>query len=229
MCNRNSNLPQSVTDKLAELRKMEETHFRLIAAILEADGGREFPLDFLARAVVNRSLYLIEGFAVMVELRNYLCAAPLIRLQLDSVLRFFATSLVDDPHAIALQMLAGQQLGRLKSKDGQRLTDRYLHEQLTKLYPWASSVYERTSGLIHLSDSHLLAPATEVDEAERTVTWGIGRGVDREWKEEEMCEAVDAFNAATKALLNMCASWFVAKRKAGEERARHSAPAKTNR
>jgi hypothetical protein len=60
-----------------------------------------YPLDFLALAVLNRSLCLLSGFATLLDSKNLISAAPLTRLQLDNCLRFFASTLVENPHEFA--------------------------------------------------------------------------------------------------------------------------------
>ena len=52
-------------------------------------------------SIANRSFGLINGFSVMVQRRNAVCAYPLLRLQLDNALRLHASELVDDQQALS--------------------------------------------------------------------------------------------------------------------------------
>lgn len=215
-------LPRTVVDRIAHLRSSYKEHLRLLQEILGADRGNLFGVDLVIIAVIQRSLSLIDGFTVMVERRNVLCAAPLLRLQLDSVMRLYACCLVDDPHSIALRLLEGHPLSKAKSKDGHALTDKYLHGEVSKLYPWASRVYTATSSFVHLSMPHMLAPVTALDDSERSMNIAVGmRG--REWKETEMLEALEGFIEATTSLLHLCYSWLVTKKKAAEDRVAENA------
>lgn len=91
------------------------------------------------------------------------------------------------------------------------MTDRLLHERLSTLYPWASAVYENTSGFIHLSQRHMMAPVSNVDSQTRSVTFV-------RWPEDKVIEALEAFNATTGALLDLCRQWLLAKVEGGQRR-----------
>jgi hypothetical protein len=52
-----------------------------------------FP-DMYIIAAMKRSLCLLRGFADLVESRNYVAAAPLVRLQMDNALRVAALARV---------------------------------------------------------------------------------------------------------------------------------------
>ena len=67
--------------------------------------------------------------------RNFLAAAPLIRLQLDSCLRLYAAWLVENPHEFAHKVLRRERVDKLKNQDGKFLRDHYLVEKLAEEYP----------------------------------------------------------------------------------------------
>lgn len=203
-------LPTPILNRISLLRNTSKIHLDLLAKILRADGGNIFGVDLVVCAVIQRSLSLIDGFATMVECRNVLCAAPLIRLQLDSIIRLYACWLVDDPHSIALHLLEKGSLKKIKSRDGKSLTDRYLHQEASKVYPWLSRVYEKTSGFVHLSSPQMLSFVRSIDAPERTAHVSI-QTVGPQWDEGDILETVDAFTEATKALLHLCRSWLTTK------------------
>jgi hypothetical protein len=109
--------------------------------------------------------------------------------------------------------MKGEPLSRLRSRSGEKLTDKYLHESATKMYPWFSKVYGATSGFIHLSSPHLYAPmldaTCEGGKSRFAVTY---EGGGRPWTEEERFQAVSAFSEATRALYMLTYSWMIAKR-----------------
>ena len=115
---------EKVETALNELRAYRAKHFELGRYVYES--GSMYPLDLLATAALNRSLNLMNGFCDLIEARNFLAAAPLIRLQLDSCLRFSAAWLVDDPHNFADKVLHDKRVDRLRDRDGNELRDRYL-------------------------------------------------------------------------------------------------------
>ena len=125
--------------------------------------------------------------------------------------------MVQDPHSLASHLLQDKPLTKIKATDGHKLTDRFLHESLTKRYPWATAVYENTSGFVHLSQRHIIAPVSGVDSESRSVTFDVGTKRAR-WPEDNVLEALDAFAATTNALLDLSRSWLHAKIKAAEKR-----------
>lgn len=173
-------------------------------AIARAGERGMFSAHSVALAAIQRSLALIDGFSLMVEQRNVLCAAPLVRMQIDSVMRLYACQLVDDLNVIFTHLLEDKPLHKLKSRDGNDLRDAYLIKQLGKGYPWMESAYEGTSGFIHLSVRHFNAIWDTFHDETRTVSIAIGRSYGERWKEAEMLETIDAFGNTTTILLEMC-------------------------
>lgn len=214
-----SDIPKSVENRIISLRNSYNTHLDVLHKILEADEGRMFGVDQIVTGVINRSLSLIDGFTTMVEKQNVLCANALLRLQVDSIIRFYACWLVDDPHSLLVPLLEGKPLYKIKSKDGKSLSDKYLRTEATKMYPWINSVYEKTSGFIHLSMPHIMAPFTGSDYSSRSFVVSVGElGTGRPWREEEMIESVEAFTEATNCILHLAYSWLVTKRKEAAKR-----------
>ena len=69
------------------------------------------------------------------ETRNLICAGALLRLQLDTALRFYAAFRVEKPHDFALAVLDGKRVRDLKDLDGQKMTDDYLVRKLGASFP----------------------------------------------------------------------------------------------
>src|SRR5271157_384961 len=128
-----------------------------------------FPLDLLAVATLNRSLCLIAGFCTLIESKNIVAAAPLLRMQLDNCLRFSAAWLVEEPHEFAKRVVEGIPISSLKDRRGHCMTDKYLKDTLAAEYPWLKPTYERSSGYVHLSEKHIFNCMKVVSEKERTV------------------------------------------------------------
>jgi len=113
--------------------------------------------DLYLLGIARRTLAQARAFRQCVEDKNFLVAAALLRLQLDTVLRLYALYWVADPEAFAGRVFAGEQIDRLKAADGQQMKDRYLIDKLKDRNPWVETVYKNTSGLIHFSDRHIHA------------------------------------------------------------------------
>ena len=148
---------ESLEASLAKLKDLDKAHLELGKQMFEAFGGALYSMDLLAAGALNRSKAHIAGFRQLVEVKNLICAGALLRLQLDTALRFHAAFLVEQPHEFALAVLGGQQVRDLKDRDSRKMTDAYLVEKLGQQFDWVPRVYERTSGYVHLSATHLLS------------------------------------------------------------------------
>ncbi|WP_303309817.1 hypothetical protein [Hymenobacter sp. BT730] len=177
----------------------------LNAAKKMVEGQELFPLDILANAVLNRSLALINGFIVLAEADNYLGAIHLIRLHLDSFLRFAAAWQVDQPHDFAFKVLNGEPIRKLKDRTGAKMTDAYLVSIFSKDYPWIKSVYETTSGYIHLSDRHIFA-STKIESEQRLMHFSIARK-DRFLSIDLKVDAINGMLAITNCISQYVHGW----------------------
>lgn len=198
--------------RLSELEELENSLLDLAMKCMQAHGGDFYSMDFLANGASNRTLALSSGFRRMIEDRNMICAGSLLRLQVDTALRFYAAFIVEDPHAYAHEMLKGTRINKLKDREGNRLSDRYLAERLAEDegLEWLVRVYQETSGYIHLSSKHLFSTFNEVDGEARTVQIKVS-AADGNLPEEIYVEAVDAFLAATRLFMKYLHGWGVTK------------------
>lgn len=196
---------------LAYLQESRELHLQLAKSMFEADNGNLFPLDLFAVAVFKRSMSLVQGFISAIENENFICAMPLVRLQLDNVLRFSASSLVENPHDLAIQVLDGKAIRNIKSIENERMTDRYLVNKLSEQpdLSWMKKVYEETCGYIHLSDKHFfnaMGVKKEKGEYSRTIQFQISEK-DTFISETLKIEVISAMIRITKYLLQILGSW----------------------
>lgn len=196
-------------DLLLKIDSAKDRHLDLSKAMLEADGRKLFPLDFLAAAVINRSLSNCDAFTQLVRARNYLAAASLVRLQLDSFLRFYASYLVNDPHEFAASVLGGSEVRKLKDRSGTYMTDRHLVDSVADEYPWAPSVYKSTSGFIHLSDKHIFTTIQAVKD-DGALAMHIGFDPNR-FPRSLWVEMAEGFVAATEAQFRYLEGWAFSK------------------
>lgn len=170
-----------------------------------------FPIDLLAMAVIDRSLSLITGFVTLINEDNYTCAAPLVRLHLDSLLRFSACWIHEDGHQLAMLVLKGERIGKIKDQNGKLMTDSYLAKRLSEEYPWITSVYENTSGWIHLSKKHMFNTVSSVDSQEGVVAYKAS-SVDTVSK-EHIIEAIECMKEITGIICEFLEGWNATKRR----------------
>lgn len=190
-----------------KIRELKADHLKISKVNFKED---IYPFDFLILAALNRSLCLVSAFAALIETRNFIAAAPLIRLQLDNSLRLFAATLVDEPHEFAMQVLGGARIDRIKDKQGNRLTDKYLVTMLRVHEPWIESVYEEASGFIHLSEKHIFNALKMHDEGEDEILMKIS-DEDEFVSQSAYEEAVVVFAEVTKLILSLSEGWAVQK------------------
>jgi hypothetical protein len=181
--------------------------------LFEAFGGAMYGMDLFAAGALNRSRAHVAGFRSLIVSKNLICAGALLRLQLDTAMRFRAAFLVERPHDFAIAVLGGQRVRDIRDRDGNKMTDAYLVQKLGQEFPWVPRVYERTSGYVHLSATHLLSalhPSTEASADERRFTIKIS-AEDKPLPDFIYIETVDAFRAATDVLLRYVHGWVFTK------------------
>ena len=129
--------------------------------------------DFVAFGLMDRNIALVEAIQELIAHKNIHAVAPLIRVQLDGLLRLHAFNLVENPDDLAMHIMQGKKLRRFKDKNGNKLTDRHLVNSLKLQLPWVEELYETLSGWVHFSESHIFAAASE-GKSEDSIEIGIG-------------------------------------------------------
>jgi hypothetical protein len=117
-----------------------------------------YAIDMFLVGVANRSIYLISAFVSLLDEWNIFAAAPLVRLQVDSLLRVSYLTRAQAPDDLAAQVLKGVKFRSLRDVDGHLLTDARLLQLATPHHPWLKTVYSAGNDWIHLSTAHVLSP-----------------------------------------------------------------------
>lgn len=202
--------------RLAFLRTAKDHQYGIQKQLFEADPETLYHADLVAFGVMARSNALIDGFCLLVEHQNVLAAAPLLRLQLDSVIRFNACWLVDDPSDVVIALFNDQPLSKMKDRTGRAMTDSYLAAAAGERHPGLLELYKQASSFIHLSVRQLAAPMTIIDRDTRKVAFSLGEAVN--WRLEDRLQAVEIFIDLTNALFQLLYEW-VENRRAYRRRA----------
>lgn len=147
-------------------------------------------------AALHRSISLVHGFCTLIP-DNYICAASLVRLQLDSTLRFSALALVADPEDFAKKVSLGEPINKLKDRDGQQMRDAYLVKKLNEQYPGMDQCYGDGCAYVHFSDAHLFHVQSWTDDGKFRLQIGGDLGV----TDENRKDAVFMMDQATRLLL----------------------------
>lgn len=147
-------------------------------------------------AALNRSLFLVDGFGNLIR-DNYICAAPITRLQFDSVLRFSALSLVADMEDFATRVASGEKFRKLRDRDGQPMTDAYLVKKLNERFPGMDQHYEDGCGYVHFSKAHLFHIQSRTADGGLRIEVGREAGVE----EQHRKDAIFLMDQSTRMLL----------------------------
>jgi len=184
-----------IDEKIQILNELKKEHNQFRECFLV---GTIYLSDIYAAACLNRSLCLLSGFSSMIEAKNFIVAAPILRLQLDNVLRFYALWNVNDPSGFVMEVIKGTRIDKLKDKNGKFMRDSYLVDIISADYPWIKSVYTNCSGYIHLSEKHIFNcwKVDNPDEFEIKIS-----PEDIYIQEDIYLEAIDAFIETTGILL----------------------------
>jgi hypothetical protein len=194
----------TVEAALTQLRTLREAHFTVVLPLMQK--GHKYKLDIHAMAVVDRSLALLRGFCDLVAAKNMIAAAPLLRCQLDNGVRFFASTLVQNPHDLANAILNGTPVRKIRDRPGELMRDAYLVEKLTAHVPWAKRLYDQASGYVHFSEQHIINTIGIPDEEGMTqiAITGYDGSV---WTDQKYAEAIEAFEYSTRLVLELVEMW----------------------
>lgn len=156
--------PGSAAHRFPELRgpreyldRLRVHHLDLARRVFEVDDGKIYLPDLLVMSMMQRSYGLVEAVIDCVDGYNLAAAAPLLRLQLDTLVRACYVArhpLADD---VVNALLDGIEFRKMKDADGKWLTDARLTELATPHHSWLPPVYKETSGWVHLSFNHVSA------------------------------------------------------------------------
>lgn len=196
------NIPNHPPRVLALLQQLEREQIDIIqlgSRVVMADDGAFFPLDFLVMGTLKRFASTSAAFRQLITAWNLTAARSLLRIHIDTGVRFSATWLTSDPHRFASKVLGGEQINRLKSRDGKKLTDAYLINMRSSEFPWLPAVYQNLSGFVHFSGSHISASVGSISSENQIVTFEIGEQ-DTRYPEFSWTEVIEYFSMATGIL-----------------------------
>lgn len=191
------NLISNSLDELDEL----ESDFKSIAKELLPSLNQSH-LVMLAIGVINRTLALNYGFSTLIRTNNFIAAAHLVRMNLDSYLRMHAARMVDDKELYASEILKGTRVFSLKCKSGKPLKDGYIKDNAAEYYPWMKQVYEVSSGFVHLSRKHVFTNMKVLDLEKGLFETSISK-YNKYVPEESQIEAIDCMIQISKTILSM--------------------------
>jgi len=114
-----------------------------------------YPPDLLMWAFLQRSYGALDGFLGTFDAWNILVSGPLVRMQIDSLTRLSYVATCPDMDAVATEMLDGREFRKMRDSTGELLSDRRLVELAEERHAWLKPVYDRASGWVHFSPTHV--------------------------------------------------------------------------
>jgi len=195
---------------LDEIKGLQSEFLKVGKEITLAYNKSMYPLDLLVIAVLNRAFKVSDAFISLVNERNYISAVPLVRLHLDNYLRFFASTLVSEPHEFALKVFSGEQVNRMTDRENKKMYDSYLCQKCSEIYPWIETVYKNLSGFIHLSEKHF-HHAIKADEGAEDRMLNMTIGGEDQTPIELYIEISGCFKEISKIIISIMKRWCTVK------------------
>jgi hypothetical protein len=202
---------ESVESLLLELEADTEHMRKVMMENVTPPGSPMYPLDFLAFAAAKRHASTTSAFIAMIRSWNMVIARALLRMHIDTSLRFSAAWHVSDPHKFSTSVLKGERIDKMKTRTGHRLTDAHLVQLHQQTHPWLPVVYERLSGYVHFSGAHISDSIEGVGEDDSMMQFLIS-DQDLKYPEYSWVEILECFRETTSILETFLQGWGATKR-----------------
>jgi hypothetical protein len=174
-----------------------------------------YTFDLYNIGILNRTVNLIRGFTSLMRDKNFIAAAPLVRIHLDSLLRLYAATLVSyNIDEFALKIIGGKQISNLKDREGNYMKDGYLARQFAIHCgeDWIIEVYKAGSGHIHFSNAATKSAIRIKSESDRIMLCTIGKH-DEFISENEKIGAAIRFHQISVFIASLVTRWMEQKQK----------------
>lgn len=202
---------QSLASSIDSFDKIPDRIRELSKSLIKAANGKMFPVDFMTIAALKRTYGNHTGFKSLIKNSNMSAARSLLRIQVDTLIRYHAIWLVDQPHDFAADIMDGARIDKITDRDGNKMRDFYLINKLKNEYDWLPEVYSRLSGYVHFSGSHISSAVDQLNEKE--IIFNISDT--EKFPEISWIEAVDCFTECTLILFRYIYGWIKTKDMAG--------------
>ena len=206
-------LPPNFETLLSHIELLKDPIQDLHSEISQTGGHQLSPYDTMVVAAASRALSLCDGYAMLARAQLYTTAASLPRLQLDSCLRLYAGTLVQDRQDFAAKVLQGERVDQLRDRTGRYMRDGRLAKLLAKEHHWVPRAYRETSDFIHLSPSHVEAAMPKLATGAKGVQELVPiEAADPDIDPDEWTKSAELFRSCTLLLLRTMGDWLTVKR-----------------
>ena len=190
---------EQVQSLLVQVEAKNKAILKLGMCALGYAGADMYTLDFLVIGAIKRYLNTSAAFRLMIETRNMSCVRALLRMHIDTALRFSAAWLVEDSQAFASKVLGGERIDKLKGRNGKRLSDAHLVKVHAMEHPCLPEVYKNLSSYIHFSASQIFDSVATLDESSHTLHFHITDN-DMKFPDSSWVELLQCFIEMTEML-----------------------------
>ena len=134
--------------------------------------------DLFLISVLNRTVNLNKAFVQLIRDNNFIAAAPFIRINLDTLLRIYASGISDfDRNTFALKVISGEKIRKMKIHNSKiNMQDVNLVEKISSIkdMEWVKDIYETGNSFIHFSDNIIFSSPKKTNHEERKLEFTIG-------------------------------------------------------
>ncbi|MDC3403084.1 hypothetical protein OAX38_02710 [Flavobacteriaceae bacterium] len=173
-----------------------------------------FHFDLLIIAALNRTVNTNKAFVSLVKDSNFISAIPLIRINIDTLLRLYASKISEfNRNEYALKILSGTEVKKMKHYNSKsKLSDYFLHTEISKIegMEWVSHLYNIGNSFIHFEKSHFLSSMKITSEDDRTISMSIGYH-DSFISDNDKKELVNWMNLTIDKIVEQTQIWILEK------------------
>jgi hypothetical protein len=168
-------------------------------------------LYIFCSSILKRSNAIVLAIKNLTEKKNYIAASVLPRVLADNAMRAYGLCLVgvSTPYFEAIK---NDSVRKLKSVDGNKLTDKFLHKSISKseLCKDFSDKYKESSSYVHFSHPHARQAITKLDLENSIANFNIApTNYDTDWNDYlPITENAIYFVRATYAIINKVLNGF---------------------
>lgn len=157
----NDEYSKKLEPRLETLRNLRKQAVSITTGII---GETLFQEDLFFMSAADRCIRLIDGLIPMLEARNLTCSGVLLRVQMDNCMRTYAAFIAEDKNEVIQCIIDGLPIKKLRDKNGNKMSDGYLKDELTKIDNKFAVVYDNASGYVHLSEKAFYQTVDKIED-----------------------------------------------------------------
>lgn len=134
--------------------------------------------DIYLIASLNRTVNISKAYTSLIRDNNFIAAAPLVRINIDTLLRLYASIIsAYDRNTFASKVMNGELINKMKlGTTKQKLSDVTLYTEMSKIekMEWVTKIYKASNSFVHLEKSHIFSSLKVIDKKEKLINMSIG-------------------------------------------------------